>query len=443
MIAMTRRSVLTAGASAPLLACAHGGPETQEFIAAYLFCFPLYEFARTGWAAAAPNAIRAASTYNTIAHRRGLSDHTHRAITAPNNDTIYSSARLDLSEAPVIVDIPSVGDRYFSVAFMNSATDNFAYVGTRATRGQGGRFLIAGPNWVGVSPAGVQVFRSETQDVWMLARVGVRDADDLAAANAVQSQVRIVSAGATRLLPVNPTASDGPEQVLGVANAMLARVSVQSAILKRAKKFVDTGVEAGALQAWTNLAEHKRQAWRNAAITAHAMMRDGGAVWAHRENGWRYPVHGIGGPGASDEVRAAIALSGLGALEREEATYVRADADMAGDMLDGRRAYRIVMPATIPVEGFWSLSLYKRELDGRLFFSENPKERYAISDRTQGLIRNSEGGIPIAIQNTPPAGEVNWFPAPEGPISLTFRAYLPTGALRAGRWRLPGIVALR
>jgi hypothetical protein len=440
MTNITRRNILAASATSVLPGCAHWIDTGNRQVDAYLFCFSLYEFARTGWAAAAPNASRAIPAYNRVAHRRVLSDHTHRAITAPNADTIYSSSRLDLSVGPALVEIPSVKDRYFSVAFMNAATDNFAYVGTRATNGEGGRFLIAGPDWSDLAPTGANVIRSESADVWMLARIAVRDEGDLAPANAIQDQIAIVSAEQPRLLSVDPSVGEGPEYVLGVANAVLARMAANGAIAQRGRTFAAFGVEAGATQAWVRLGEIDRQAWREAAREAQMLMRDGGAVWAETAAGWRYPVGSIGSRGASDAVRASIALSGLGALEREEAAYARADADSVGEALDGCRAYSIVLPANVPVQAFWSLSLYQREADGRLFFSENAIGRYSISDRTQGLVRNADGAIPIALQRYQPAGAVNWLPTPEGPISLMFRAYLPMETLGANGWQLPGVV---
>ena len=40
------------------------------------------------------------------------------------------------------------------------------------------------------------------------------------------------------------------------------------------------------------------------------------------------------------------------------------------------------IPADVPVNSFWSLSLYERLPDGRLFFVDNPINRYAVGNRT-------------------------------------------------------------
>ena len=52
-------------------------------------------------------------------------------MTTPNNDTFYSSAWLDLSVEPMFLTVPPVGDLYYSYAFMDLFTNNFAYVSHR------------------------------------------------------------------------------------------------------------------------------------------------------------------------------------------------------------------------------------------------------------------------------------------------------------------------
>lgn len=439
---LTRREALFGAACAALVGGAHGRvlDEGDPYLAAYYFAFPVYEFARTAAASAAPPARRPVSRFNQVIHRRTLADHTARAVTTPNNDTLYSSARLDLSNGPVLADLPTVHDRYFSVAFMNARTDNFAYVGTRATGGVGGPTLIAGPRWRGEHPDGARLIRSSTDDVWMLARVLVSDIADLPAAHAVQEQIRIVASAEPEPLAVTPTSADDLENLIAVTNAMLARMSLEGSVEARVRSLSDVGLRPGDATAWARLSEAQRRRWREAATRGSTALRSGVFLRGRTVSGWHYPPPGIGSVGATDELRAAVALSGLAAPEAEEATYARADGDEGGEPLGGHSAYSLTIPANVPARAFWSLSMYQIEADGRLFFTRNPIGRYAISDRTQGLVRGTDGSVPIALQFTRPTQrESNWLPTPSGAFAIVFRAYLPEPAMLDGRWALPAV----
>jgi hypothetical protein len=66
--------------------------------------------------------------------------HTHRKlgpddreVVSPNNDTVYSNAWLDLSQGPVLIDTPDMGQRYWTLGLLDAWTNPFAYVGRRTT----------------------------------------------------------------------------------------------------------------------------------------------------------------------------------------------------------------------------------------------------------------------------------------------------------------------
>src|SRR5216684_146851 len=67
---------------------------------AYIYAFPLHEMYRVRYQALYNPANPRRAAVNRFLHRRALSDHTSRGVTTPNNDTIYSSAFLDLSQGP-------------------------------------------------------------------------------------------------------------------------------------------------------------------------------------------------------------------------------------------------------------------------------------------------------------------------------------------------------
>src|SRR5262245_12422588 len=93
-----------------------------------------------------------------------------RDVTAPNADTLYSTAWLDLNAEPFILSLPDMGDRYFLMPMLSGWTDVFAVPGTRTTGNRAQVFAITGPNWSGALPDGVKELKSPTNMVWILGR---------------------------------------------------------------------------------------------------------------------------------------------------------------------------------------------------------------------------------------------------------------------------------
>ncbi len=60
-------------------------------------------------------------------------------------------ASIDLSGGPQLLHVPDTGERYFVLQFVDAWTNNFAYVGTRATGNARGTYLLdaAGMDRVG------------------------------------------------------------------------------------------------------------------------------------------------------------------------------------------------------------------------------------------------------------------------------------------------------
>ena len=68
------------------------------------------------------------------------------------NDTVYAIALLDLSGGPLLLHVPDTDGRYYVLQFVDAWTNNFAYVGRRATGTAEGTYLIAPPRWAGEAP---------------------------------------------------------------------------------------------------------------------------------------------------------------------------------------------------------------------------------------------------------------------------------------------------
>jgi hypothetical protein len=448
---MDRRQFVTGATGLSILGlagCATSEPgaaglkEADSRQAAFFYAFPLYEFARTAQQRTGGNAGAAGAALNKVAHRAALADHTSRQVTAPNNDTIYSSAFLELSGGPVEVTAPTETKRYYSIAFMDAFTDNFAYIGTRATKGIGGKFWVVGPQWAGKAPGDVTVFRSSTNDVWMLGRTLVDGAADMAAARAVQQQitVRPVTDAPAKPYGVRCTNVEDPANFLGVVNDILARSPGDKGQTARASKFAGHGIGAG-----VNASPEELAAWKTYIPLGIDKLRDKFMFRDLVINGWGYQEKGVGDFGTNDYLRAGIALGGLAALGEEEAMYLQATTDGKGEKLNGQNKYRWrIPPGGVPASAFWSLTMYQAEADGRYFLAQNPINRFSIGDRTPGLVKNADGSIDILIQRDAPEGALaaNWLPAAAGDMRMSLRAYLPKKELRDRSWKCPPVEKL-
>ena len=401
---------------------------------AWIYSLPLIEIATTR--ARGIGGPRFAGM-NRFAHNRQLSTDQSRAVTAPNNDTLYSTAWLDLSRGPVELTIPPTGDRYISAAVMNAYSDNDVILGTRTTGNGGGRYTLVGPGFPGLGP---DIVRISTPQAWLLVRTLAGGPEDLPAVVAVQDALRLTGPDAP--LPPPGAGRNAPwaeyfahAQALIVANpppatdgAVFARMAPLG-LGPRGGFNPGRFAPAQAAEIEAGIAD-ARAGMQNLGLGASVQ-------------GWNYPRANLGFFGQDYAFRAAVALAGLAALTPAEAMYMQPAADQ-GRMFTGKGPYRLSfskdqLPA---VDGFWSLTMYEATPEGQFFLVPNAQNRFSIGDRTPGLKYNADGSLDIWISRADPgpARRSNWLPAPAtGPFSLSFRAYLPRPDFMMGRYRLPAI----
>ncbi len=115
------------------------------------------------------------------------------ATTGVNRDTLITAGWLDLRKGPLVLHVPDMNDRYYSVQFTDPSKNTvFAYVGTRTTGTAAGDYLIAGPAWKGAAPRGMAVISSPNDSVLVLGRVFVASDSDLPTAYALSKQIQLV-----------------------------------------------------------------------------------------------------------------------------------------------------------------------------------------------------------------------------------------------------------
>lgn len=128
-----------------------------------------------------------------------FADPLHKLSSAPrvmtsgvNRDTLLTLGWLDLRNGPLVLHVPDMNDRYYSVQFTDpSKNTNFAYVGKRTTGTQAGDYLITGPGWNGQVPGGMAHISSPNKSVLIIGRVLVYSDRDLATAYDLSKRMQL------------------------------------------------------------------------------------------------------------------------------------------------------------------------------------------------------------------------------------------------------------
>ena len=426
---------------------------------AIIYTLPLYEMARMQ-SASSPRRNAAGvfadpaggpeSTLrwaNLFSHTRHLLGPADRRVVTPNNDTLYTNAWLDLTQGPLLLHAPDTGARYYVLGFLDFYTNPFAYSGTRTTGTGAQTLLVHGPGWSGevaegAIPAGAIRIAAPTNHVWVLGRILATAAEPLEPVHRLQDAFRIVSAGR----PQEPSAAAivdagiGPRDLPGdpaifarVVNRALAFNPPPAEDRETVAAFAAAGIGPG-------LPVPADTANLGAALTQVLAELDAPQPSA-LGGGWTLTMGVRTSYGRDWRLRALIARGYIGALGMEEAMYVSAEVDQAGQPLDGRHVYRLRFAADArpEVDGFWSLTMYRK---ADYLLVDNSIQRYSIGDRTPALRNDADGGLTIILSHRPPPGDVNWLPAPAENFYVTLRLYLPHSSHLERRFVYPAVTMI-
>ena len=139
---------------------------------------------------------------NRLNVRPGLANPTSHFVVAPNRDTVYALAVLDLRAGAHVLTVPAIPDRYHVIQFLDAWMGDFALVGTRTTGGRGGTWVITPPGYKGAIPSGSHRLAAPTNQAILLGRIRAVDDADAVAASAEFSPMT--------LAPVDTAAPPAP-----------------------------------------------------------------------------------------------------------------------------------------------------------------------------------------------------------------------------------------
>ena len=393
--------------------------------------------------------------WNEVHNTARLYTPEDKAIQTPNSDTPYSALGADLRTEPLVLTVPPIEQsRYYSLQFVDLYTYNMAYVGSRTTGNGGGKYLLAGPNWKGEKPEGVnEVIRSDTDLALVLYRTQLLGPSDIDQVKKIQDGYQATPLSVYLNQPAPPPAPPidfvpplAPEQertspqFFEILNFALRFAPAPPDEQEMRTRFATIGIgpqgdfesdklapemrtaiEGGMADAWQEFDTFKKE------------KVDTGEVGSAQFFGTAQDLKG------NYLYRMAGAVLGIYGNTAAEALYPGLSHDSTGAALTGANNYTVKFPSgqLPPVNAFWSLTMY--ELPQSLLV-ENPIQRYLInSPMLPSLVPDPDGGYTIYVQNASPGidKESNWLPAPKGPFQMVLRLYWPKPDALNGTWKAP------
>lgn len=428
---------------------------------AYVYGFPLvFNVEHIRQAVDAGFGRNPAAPFNHFSHSRSLAGPAEKFVSI-NNDTTYSFAQIDLSAGPLRLEVPDTQGRYYVLQFVSAWTDNFAYIGKRATGTAQASFLLVPPGWSGASPADVRVIHFPTNVGSIVGRWAVSDAADLPTVHALQDGLRLTPVEGSRPpagLSATGLGTDDPELSFWEQYRVHSQAFPPAPRDRQLQEsFGPLGLLGSApvnkLPDGTQDALHAGYAAGAELLKRH--LRDSLGL----RNGWQDSTHVFDynldyfEVGAIDApqwrltdpdqrllFRALGALGGLWGNHAYEAAYFPVYRDWRNDQLTGEHEYTVTFGPPPPNQGFWSLKMYGIS---ELLLVDNVAGRYSVGDRTAGLIRDEDGGLTIHVsarEPEDPKQRANWLPAPKGPFRPILRIYLPEQSVLDGNYVLPPFV---
>lgn len=418
---------------------------------AYVFGFAIVEHYKALWAYGVEPKSPKYGGFNALRNETRLYGPEDTAVVSVNNDTLYTSALMDLQAEPVVLQVPDVPNRYYSFMLVDMVTDNFDYVGTRATGTKAGTYVVTGPGWKGHLPQGAVRISSPAWLVLGVGRTELRGEGDIPAVKAVQAGYKVMPLSKFTGQP-SPSAPkiDFPafldaktattEQFIQYLNFMLQWQAFPAIEFPLLEKFAHIGIAPGRSFKATDLPPDVFKAIEAGFAAGRAKVSHEADNLGKRVNGWNLsPLNG-GEFGQDYLTRSAAAWKYIYINSAVEAMYPTANVDGNGKPLDGKNRYVLAFAkgALPPVNYFWSVTMYDAKTQVAV---HNPIERYSIGDRTPGFKPAADGSLTIYIQHESPgkALESNWLPAPKGPFYVILRTYGPKPRLLDGSYKIPPV----
>lgn len=416
---------------------------------AWIYGYPIFYNYKTIYASALNKTDKSYAGFNKFKSFATSATPADTLVITINNDTPYSMASLNVSEEPVILEVPKIeNDRYYVMQLVDLYTFNYDYIGTRATGNNPGKYLLTGPDWKGETPKGIdKVLHSETNLIFIVGRTQLHDPSDVANLKKIQAQYKLTplheytkqpapQAKKYNLpLPEWKESDYSSPEFINVLNSLLQYASEDSSEKELRARFAKIGIVPGvsfdsskhspetikAIE--KGIAEAKQELEANLAS-----LKDFGNLFGTRAELKNNYLN-----------RAVAAAAGIYGNTKEEAVYTGSLNDKNNQPLLGSSNYILKFSKNeLPkAKYFWSITMYNIP---KRFLIPNPINRYSIGNKTKGLKYEANGDLIIYLQSTSPGKnkESNWLPTPKNEkFMFVTRIYGPEPDVINNVWKMP------
>lgn len=400
---------------------------------AYVYAFPLVLMDATETSATnTEEAVTGKAPVNQFIHSVALANAQFRNVVTPNVDTIYSQVWYDLSEEPMVYELPET-DRFCKVQVLDGWTN------TAAVLDKAGAYAITLSTWEGELPEGVTRIDVPTSMAWSITRIVLSGEEDLPNVYAIQEKMKLMPlsdyiSGDTYepprgsyseendYIPVDKVLSMDPITFFNKANELMVKNPPAAADKEMLEKIAAVNIGPGMEFDTSVLTGDVAENWKTMLTEVRLKLIKEGQKFSKKLGQWDYFGEPIGDFNTEYVYRALVALAGLGANTVEVALYPKIEQDADGNTLTGEKSYLLHFESYPQVleGGFWSVTAYGDDD----FLIDNPIDRYCINDRS-GLQANDDGSVDVILSEDAPKDTTNWLPVGDGGFHLFMRIYTP------------------
>ena len=380
-----------------------------------------------------------------------LAQPENTAVVLGNRNTLYCVAWIDLSDGPVLFEIPKMNNRYYVMPLIDAWTNTFESLGSRTTGQKAQKYILTRTDYDGKLPDGYTQIQCPTSMVWITGRIEADDEEDALKANELQDEyilktlnpldstkayaATFLSKDIKKAVPYSLEMS--PEKFLNVFFALLKDNPTREEDQTFLKQY--SFMQDASNWSFGKFSSQDQEIWKRAIQNRQNHFKQSFYAGTEQTTTWDFKIDNMEDWGTDYYRRAYIAAWGIGANIPQDAVYGMTQLDANMEQLNGSNTYKISFEpeGTPEVGGFWSITAYN--IEG--YLEANAQNRYS-SGSNMPLRYNSDGSLDIYLATTKPKGaaNVNWVPIPQGDFKILFRMYWPSENVLDGNYILPDLI---